>query len=208
MTRTETTETTGTTGTSLVTQLPRVVGWTLEEARWERWSFHAGDHLTPWERGWRRDVYERVVCPFWAALTAGLRPVRPDGRFPGREVLARLPRAVADLARAIPADEQECFLAALNLPFEESIGPVDPDCRCRYCAAARRDKAAEPPREAVLRAWFASRLAWHLELVLKAPNRYDRARGAPRVLWRGGARSAQTGDVLAPRAAGAAARRR
>ena len=203
--RTETTELTETTGTPVVSPLPRVIGWTLKEARWERWRFHAGDHLTPWDRGWQRDVYERVVCPFWAALTAGLRPVRPDGRLPGPEVLVRLPGAVADLARDVPADEQERFLAALNLPFEEPVGPVDPDCRCRYCAAARRYTAAEPSREALLREWFASRLAWHLELVLKAPNRYDRARGAPRLLWRGGARSAQTDDVLAPREAGAAA---
>ncbi len=172
--------------------MPLLMGWTCEEARWERlgYRYGDGDHHTPWARGWRRDIYERVVGRFWVQLTDGLGPVRPDGRLLGQTLLDRLPPTAVEFAARTPLDEQERFLAAMWVPFEEAIGPVEPYCRCRYCAAARQLVDRLPPRETLLRLDFAAHLARHVELLLRAPNRYDRAHGAPRALWRARATTA------------------
>ena len=163
---------------------------TIEQARDAHWK--GGPDRTPRYWAWERRIYERVVFPFWPLLLAGLRPVRPDGRYSGLDVMRRFPAAIEALADRTSPEDQEAFLAAMDSLFQEEIGPVEPGCRCGYCRPARRwqRKEAEVPRVVRLRRAFVRECADHLEVVVKAPNAYDRHHGAPRLIGRRGRRPA------------------
>jgi len=144
---------------------------------------HSND-WTPWELGWPRTVYERVVPRFWPILTRGVLPVLPDGRYSVTDLCARFDDAVKAFVELVAADDQELFLDAAGFPFLEEPGPVVWGCHCRWCAMALRYRTAERriPRATRLRQEFEEQVAEHLELVLVVPNAYDRRLGAPALL--------------------------
>src|SRR5579862_2581799 len=72
---------------------------------------HSND-WTPWELGWPRTVYERVVPRFWPILTRGVLPVLPDGRYSVTDLCARFDDAVKAFVELVAADDQELFLDA------------------------------------------------------------------------------------------------
>lgn len=110
-------------------------------------------------------------------------------------MIQRLPAAIEALADLTSPEDQEAFLAAMDNPFAEEIGPVEAACRCSYCRPARRwqRKEAEVPRLVRLRRAFVRECTGHLEVIVKAPNAYDRRHGAPRLIWRRGRRPAKGG---------------
>lgn len=153
----------------------------------ERWRPYRDDEeRTPLGWRWKRKVYERVFFPVWPLLIEGLEPVTPDGRYPADVVLARIPSAAEGLANRTSPEEQETFLEAMNAPFVERVGPIEPGCRCRYCrkAEGERRKEAEVPRELRLRRAFVREVTWHIEALLETPNAYDRRHGLPRLIRR------------------------
>lgn len=127
-----------------------------------------------------------MLFPVWPLLLEGLAPITPDGRYPADLVLARIPLAAERLADRTSPEEQETFLEAMDTPFVEQVGPIEPRCRCRYCCKAERErrKEAEMPRELQLRQAFVRQLAWHIESLLETPNAYDRNHGLPRLIRR------------------------
>jgi hypothetical protein len=153
----------------------------------ERWRpFRHDEERTPLGWRWKRKVYERVLFPVWPLLLEGLAPVTPDGRYPADLVLARIPLAVDRLADRTSPEEQETFLEAMDAPFVERVGSIEPGCGCRYCrkAEGERRKEAEVPREVRLRQAFIQQVAWHIESLLETPNAYDRRHGLPRLIRR------------------------
>ena len=153
----------------------------------ERWRpYRHDEERTPLRWRWKRKVYERVFFPIWPLLLEGLAPVTPDGRYLADRVLARIPLAAERLAdRTSPAD-QEIFLEAMDAPFVEQVGPIEPGCGCRSCRKAERErrKEAEVPRDLRLRQDFIRQVAWHVESLLETPNAYDRRHGLPRLIRR------------------------
>ncbi len=144
------------------------------------------EERTPLRRRWKRNVYERVFFPAWPLLLEGLAPVAPDGRYPADVVLSRIPAAAEALADRTSSEDQETFLEAMDAPFVERIGPIEPGCRCRSCCWAKRErrKEAEVPRDLRLRREFVRQVAWHIESLLETPNAYDRRHGLPRLIRR------------------------
>jgi hypothetical protein len=141
--------------------------------------------VTPLWRAWRRRAYERVVMPLWSVLVEDLQPVDQRGRYPARLALTHLPQALRRYAeQAAPAD-LEAYLYAQGQAFQEAVGHVEQGCHCRPCARQRRlaRNEARVPRDERIRAAFVKEAAYHLELVLAAPNRYDRRLGAPPLRW-------------------------
>lgn len=153
----------------------------------ERWRpYRHDEERTPLRWRWKRKVYERVFFPVWPLLLKGLEPVTPDGRYPADIVLARIPAAAEALADRTSPKDQETFLEAMDAPFVEQVGPIEPRCGCRYCRKAERErrKEAEVPRELRLRQAFIQQVAWHSEALLETPSAYDRRHGLPRLIRR------------------------
>ncbi len=153
----------------------------------ERWRpYRHDEERTPLRWCWKRKVYERVFFPVWPLLLEGLAPVTPDGRYPADRVLARIPFAAERLADRTSPEEQETFLEAMDAPFLERVGPIEPGCGCRSCRQAERArrKEAEVPRDLRLRHEFIRQVAWHIESLLETPNAYDRRHGLPRLIRR------------------------
>ncbi len=169
--------------------LPTVNRFTLEEARFERWDYdHHGNH-TPWYARWERAAYERVVFPLWAELRAGFQAGTADdpGTRPrGADALARLPGIVRSAALRHPVPILEQFLDAAGVPFEDETGEIAPGCPCTVCRAARQrgDDPRRALRDVRVRVAFMDELMWHVEIVLRTPNAYDRRHGAPVLDWR------------------------
>ena len=135
---------------------------------------------------WKSKVYARVFFPIWPLLLGGLEPVVADGRYAADVVQNRVPAAVEALADRTSPEDQETFLEAVDRPFVELVGPIEPGCRCRYCRWAHRMQQTDQDevREATLRACFVQVVSMHLELILSEPKAYDRWHGAPRLIRR------------------------
>ena len=161
-------------------------GITVEDARLERQG--AGRNVqTPWEQGWRRRAYEQLVPRFWPYLLDGQGARTPDPHLDGKGLMERFAELVEEFSQQVPAEQQEEFLNAMGFRFEETPAPIEPDCRCHWCAYLRLRAQIEAsiPRQYRLQEQFLRVLIPHLELVLKAPNAYDRRHGVPRLSWRG-----------------------
>jgi len=153
----------------------------------ERWRpYRHDEERTPLRWRWKRKVYERLFFAVWRFLLDGVEPVTPDGRYPAKVVLSRIPAAAEALADCTPPDEQETFLEAMDAPFVEEIGRIQPGCRCRYCRKAERErrKEAAVPRDLRLRQAFVRQVAGHVESLLETPNAYDRRHGLLRLIRR------------------------
>ncbi|MDA8188275.1 MAG: hypothetical protein M0T85_09050 [Dehalococcoidales bacterium] len=74
----------------------------------------------------------------------------------------------------------------MDAPFTAAVGPIEPECRCRYCSKARpgQRKAAKVPREVRLREAFSRCIRSHLEILFETPNAYDHRLGLPRLIRR------------------------
>ncbi len=138
---------------------------------------------TPFLTRWKRELYERIFFPVCGLLLEDLRPRHPDGRYDAGEVLERIPEAAGRLAERTSPEDQEMFLEAVGEPFADPIGPIEPDCRCRYCREARRAlrRAAQVPREDRVRDLFVHVIVWHIHSLFKKPDAYHRRRGLPRL---------------------------
>lgn len=153
----------------------------------ERWRpYRDVEERTPLSWRWKRKVYERVLFPVWGLLLEGLEPLTPDGRYAAAVVLGRIPAAAEALADRTPPEDQETFLEAMDAPFSDEIGPIEPRCRCRYCRKAAREqrKEAAVPRDPRLRQAFVRQVGGHLETLFETPNAYDRRHGLPRLIRR------------------------
>ena len=163
-----------------------VYGLSLEDARLER----LGDGRnvnTPWEPGWRREVYEQVIPPFWGYLRKRKHIKRPDGSLDGTAVMDRLVEAADGYThRHISVEVQEQFLDAMGFRFEDPPAPIEEGCRCPWCMYLdqRAMLLGIVPRDERVHEQFLEALVAHLELVLKAPNKYDRRHGTPPASWR------------------------
>ena len=74
----------------------------------------------------------------------------------------------------------------MGFRFEDPPEPIEPGCRCHWCDYLRQraELLGDVPREEQVSEQFLEALVSHVELVLKAPNAYDRQHGAPRISWR------------------------
>jgi hypothetical protein len=59
------------------------------------------------------------------------------GRYAADAALAAIPAAAEGLADRSSAEEQETSLEAIDAPFTEAVGPIEPGCRCRYARSQR-----------------------------------------------------------------------
>ena len=161
-------------------------GMSIADARLER-SGDGRNVRTPWEQGWRRRVYEQVVPPLWSYVITANGWRQDDGPFDGQGLMARLNHIVeAFTDTCVPVERQEQFLDAMGFRFEETPPPIEPNCHCPWCEYLRLRARIErsTPRDERVRQQFLEALVPHLELVLKAPNAYDRRQGVPQVSWR------------------------
>lgn len=148
--------------------------------------------LTPVADPEARATYERLVPRLWRLLELppgiggpGQSETTASPDAPDCDIGLALTRAVMDaaeaLARELDEADQSALLLALGEPFTEEPGPVEPDCRCVACWAARKDHLTERavPRCERLREAVVQELIRHAVAVLSWPSAYDWGLGAP-----------------------------